>query len=132
MGRSCLLIAKVSGCSRVPAPPARMMPFIGRDSSRRGGLLCQDFDASVERLLPVGARDSPVARDRGAIQPRIERPARWRGIFGCRDLADGGWDPQSIFCGAVEDRLGEAMPARVRRARKMVRAVGLLAVNNVG
>src|ERR1035437_3439341 len=28
MGRSCLLTALVSGCNRVPAPPARMMPFM--------------------------------------------------------------------------------------------------------
>src|SRR3972149_6833723 len=27
MGRSCLLTARVIGCSRVPAPPARMMPL---------------------------------------------------------------------------------------------------------
>lgn len=27
-GISCLLMAKVRGCKRVPEPPARMMPFM--------------------------------------------------------------------------------------------------------
>jgi len=27
MGRSCLLTARVAGCSREPEPPARMMPL---------------------------------------------------------------------------------------------------------
>src|SRR5215210_3756662 len=27
MGRSCLLTARVTGCRRLPVPPARMMPF---------------------------------------------------------------------------------------------------------
>src|SRR5512133_3283521 len=51
-GNRCLFVIRVSGCNRVPEPPARMTPFIpggtlviagarstGRRNGRKGGLL---------------------------------------------------------------------------------------------
>src|SRR5216117_2461037 len=35
-GRSCLLVTRVSGWSRVPAPPARMIPFLLTEPSVPG------------------------------------------------------------------------------------------------
>src|SRR5881296_965723 len=37
IGSRCLLVMRVSGCSRLPVPPARMTPFIGRIIVQRVG-----------------------------------------------------------------------------------------------
>src|SRR3954469_24536312 len=48
-GMSCLLMARVIGCSRVPVPPARMIP-------RMSGNLLQEADTGTRFRVPTHAR----------------------------------------------------------------------------
>src|SRR5436309_9767852 len=92
MGTSCLLIPRVAGNSRVPEPPARMMPFTARSLPRRasggsrrpagrsdlgslpsirGGVRPAQALAAVpaaqDRLAPVAIREVPANRLRESL-----------------------------------------------------------------
>jgi hypothetical protein len=56
-GKSCLLTARVTGCKRVPAPPAKMIPLeknaddaidspLGSSQSQPFSIICAGVDAS--------------------------------------------------------------------------------------
>src|SRR5687767_747730 len=95
MGRSCLLTAFVTGWSRVPAPPAKMMPFM---------------EALVSALGPVvPGRWRQVARERPQ-QLHEPLPLRIRGR--AQDVVDGVL--QRLRNSVVEVRRG---PGDVAQAR---------------
>src|SRR5690349_7783863 len=92
MGMSCLLTASVSGCKRVPEPPARMMPLLIMDGSSRPRfvrgaragrsgaaatrvVLLEPFAivARSHALHPLGALNVPA---NGLLEARLERLLR--------------------------------------------------------
>src|SRR6478752_1093797 len=70
MGISCLLIARVSGCSRDPLPPARMIPFSIPFSSPEPQPLAVVCPC-LHLLAPVAVVEIPSHR---FAQPRLEGP----------------------------------------------------------
>src|SRR4051794_21756919 len=84
MGSSCLLMPRVTGCSRVPDPPARMMPFRGRVAvmSRVVGVRLHACGREAEpativadavRLIPRPMLEVPLHR---RFQPALETVVR--------------------------------------------------------
>src|SRR5580692_1115749 len=72
MGSRCLLVIRVSGCSRDPVPPARMTPFI-RGSLDRAATWCPGplLQHGIGQLRPGPDRpraEGPIA------QPRADHP----------------------------------------------------------
>src|SRR5438094_637090 len=68
-GISCLLTTSVSGYSRVPVPPAKMMPFMG--------------SPPLEVVHPLGVEELvPRAPAFGREVPRDARPTRAPDPFG--------------------------------------------------
>src|SRR3954470_18766061 len=84
MGSSCLLMPRVTGCSRVPDPPARMMPFRGcvavmsrvvsvRLHARGREAEPATIVADAVRLIPRPMLQVPL---RGRFQPALEAVVR--------------------------------------------------------
>src|SRR3954470_17279055 len=98
MGSSCLLMPRVTGCRRVPDPPARMMPFKGRvavmsrEVSARLHVRGRETEtvtivADTVRVIPramfevpPGGRFQPVLEI--VVRPPAEIPAQPRRIDG--------------------------------------------------
>ena len=94
-GRSCLLTPRVMGCSRVPEPPARIIPRMTRQSavpaSRCGSNVARRTwtpgrnaapsgrSSCRQRLLtvlPVQPRGAPLRRTSGTRRLRVQRRCR--------------------------------------------------------
>src|SRR3954467_9463084 len=84
MGSSCLLMPRVTGCSLVPDPPARMMPFRGRVAVmsrivsvrlRARGREAEPASivADAVRLIPRRMLEVPLRR---RVQPALETVVR--------------------------------------------------------
>src|SRR5574343_299344 len=110
-GSNCLLMASVAGCSRVPEPPARMMPLravmIAPDSQNFG-------QHAVNALLPVRQLQAESLLQLAGVEARIQRPL-CRGRVGAgRDRPDRvgrDLDRQAPGAGALDDVAGVTVPA---------------------
>src|SRR5213592_676655 len=91
-GRSCLLVARVSGWRRVPAPPARMIPFLLTEPSVPG-------DHGDRHRTPRSARRSPWDRSSLSLAPDAPSEPRPRSSHSTSVSALSSTDWDDIYLG---------------------------------
>jgi LCP family protein required for cell wall assembly len=114
---SCLLIPRVMGCSRVPLPPARMMPFMGRQPMRTPRVTFPTQHCHPIVRYEHLRLESPAVTQNGPryVQDQTRRP----GPSAPRNAAD------------LADRVGNRHGREKRRNRRVLVAALVLLVTPI-